>query len=683
MKKIYLIEDLDFVVIKPDTKEDGIKESYPTSFVKFVESDDEETDRIIAEEAAKAKLPLAGSYTGDSIKPRIRAISAGATRNNNVYLRDKLQGGEPDPRGNPSGVESWYTPYAKPILINHDTYTDPLGRVLGKDDVEFVDGGRKNTGVDIMPVITDPQAIEKIKSGRYLTGSIGVESDSAVCTICGMDMVREGNFCDHIKGKRYNKKTKELDPEGTLCQWILGNVWFSEYSFVNRPADQTSGVRIVDTKEFVESHDGEEEGSMNDALSEAKLSYGARKNLPDSAFCGPNRSFPAHDAAHVRNALARLGQSKVKAGAAKGNKAKTLACLRGRAKKFGIKVGGKEVDTAYADLFGEFGLLTKTDEEIEKILAEPWTKEDEQWVAELEAEEATLSTQKRKSLADSVFCGPGRSWPVPDCKHVTVAKAMLNWPNVKKKLSDAQRASILACVNKKAAAMKCGKESEEDDIVEAANFIEMTIDDCVETFKKEEKPAETVGCGTDKCTTPPEVEPEPETSEQKVERLEEELKLQTLACENLAVEVNAKDEEIGVLKEEISTLKGQVESLQTQAAAIQEENEKLAKSGIEGLVSSIVDIRIKNGATESKEELFNMYIKRSEESLKDTLSDLQIQGSTGVQSLPEATPAVEGETGDTTTEKHSASTEIPATASRKTTETKLIDAFRSKDGEVK
>ena len=41
---------------------------------------------------------------------------------------------------------------------------------------------------------------------------------------------------------------------------------------------------------------------------EAELSYQARKDLPDSAFCGPDRSYPAHDLPHARNALARVSQ---------------------------------------------------------------------------------------------------------------------------------------------------------------------------------------------------------------------------------------------------------------------------------------------------------------------------------------------------------------------------------------
>lgn len=70
-------------------------------------------------------------------------------------------------------------------------------------------------------------------------------------------------------------------------------------------------------------------------IEEAKLTYAERKDLPTSAFCGPDRSYPAHDAKHVRNALTRLAQAK---GMSPAVKAKIMACLRRRAKKFGIEV---------------------------------------------------------------------------------------------------------------------------------------------------------------------------------------------------------------------------------------------------------------------------------------------------------------------------------------------------------
>ena len=40
----------------------------------------------------------------------------------------------------------------------------------------------------------------------------------------------------------------------------------------------------------------------------AKLTTAARNKLPDSAFAGPNRSYPINDKAHAANAKARASQ---------------------------------------------------------------------------------------------------------------------------------------------------------------------------------------------------------------------------------------------------------------------------------------------------------------------------------------------------------------------------------------
>ena len=40
----------------------------------------------------------------------------------------------------------------------------------------------------------------------------------------------------------------------------------------------------------------------------AKLTTAERNALPDSAFAGPNRSYPVNDKAHARNAKSRVSQ---------------------------------------------------------------------------------------------------------------------------------------------------------------------------------------------------------------------------------------------------------------------------------------------------------------------------------------------------------------------------------------
>lgn len=71
-------------------------------------------------------------------------------------------------------------------------------------------------------------------------------------------------------------------------------------------------------------------------VQEAALSYAARQNLPASAFCGPEKSYPAHDARRVRAGLQRLSQFGKKM--PKAMAMKIYRCLRKRAKKFDIEV---------------------------------------------------------------------------------------------------------------------------------------------------------------------------------------------------------------------------------------------------------------------------------------------------------------------------------------------------------
>jgi len=91
--------------------------------------------------------------------------------------------------------------------------------------------------------------------------------------------------------------------------------------------------------------------------------------------------------------------------------------------------------------------------------------------------DAKLSTKKRKSLPGSSFCGPGRSFPVPDCAHVTAALRLLN----RAKVSSSTKAKIRACVMRKSRSMNCKttqkkKDSkiltaEEQEALEAENLI--------------------------------------------------------------------------------------------------------------------------------------------------------------------------------------------------------------------
>jgi len=75
---------------------------------------------------------------------------------------------------------------------------------------------------------------------------------------------------------------------------------------------------------------------------------------------------------------------------------------------------------------------------------------------------AKLTTKQRKNLKGSQFCGPGRSFPVNDCAHYTAALRLLN----RSKYSDATKAKIRACVNRKGKSMGCTSKKEKSADIE-------------------------------------------------------------------------------------------------------------------------------------------------------------------------------------------------------------------------
>lgn len=157
-------------------------------------------------------------------------------------------------------------------------------------------------------------------------------------------------------------------------KWNIGDDIGNDNTHNTNPQDNDNGKEgnnmaentKLDTIDTLELTEGELKSLVEnpEALTEdAKLSYATRKGLPDSAFCGPDRSFPGQDAAHVRNGLARLNQSKGKA------KGPILACLRGRAKKYGIKVSTKVKDEAKDEIVDTIYDLLLHDATIDDILA--------------------------------------------------------------------------------------------------------------------------------------------------------------------------------------------------------------------------------------------------------------------------------------------------------------------------
>lgn len=156
----------------------------------------------------------------------VAAIHEGLTANYNHYSAEALE----------SALESWVAPYPKPIILNHDLNTEPIGRVMAAKMDKEEDG---SSFVRLQIAITDPVAAQKVLDKRYLTGSVGGRAGKAVCSISGEDLAQETDsgrprLPKYRRGKVYKGKLAYID---------MQDISFKEYSFVNQPADQKSGVR--------------------------------------------------------------------------------------------------------------------------------------------------------------------------------------------------------------------------------------------------------------------------------------------------------------------------------------------------------------------------------------------------------------------------------------------------------
>ena len=389
----------------------------------------EAMDLVIPELKDSEKSVLNDSIvTHSPIIVRIEATHAGiVTKNLTRYVPEKME----------RSAHTWVSDYQRPILKHHDSHSDAIGRVI---NAEYVRTSFMSDEEDIsVPAghiqlyarITDSDAIQKIMDGRFQTVSIGCSTTDVKCSICGKN-ISDSGLCEHVRGKQYGDEVKKL------CYWDIGDVSYKECSFVNAPADKFAKVTGIE---------------VDTAAQELNTSKG--KEYKESAQVNIWTADSKED-----KHMFTFADEKVDQSGANANK-KT----------------------------GSTGHKTECDGE--------WTAEDLKMLTTLEAEmekelgDAKLSTEKRKDLAASAFCGPNRSFPVPDYAHVTAARNIINSYS-----GPGDKSKILASVDRKAEAMSnnSSKKDEMDKLPdkvfclvkdsEGGNKIRAYPADCAENLVK-------------------------------------------------------------------------------------------------------------------------------------------------------------------------------------------------------
>jgi hypothetical protein len=404
--------------------------------------------------AAPQQTNAPQARTGIVIK--LAATHAGLiTRNNGFYMPDKMR----------AGVGTWTEHYNKPIQLHHDDQNDPIGRVIaaryvdtsaaaierfqnsvlrdsfnnqvGSADKKFWDKfvSDKTSFIDklnMMKVmdsilndpyyqgvgyieltanITDPESIQKVLDGRYITGSVGAISDKAVCSVCNTDWLEE-EHCGHRPGRLY---------DGKKCVVVAGSLEYDEYSFVNVPADRHSGVLGIEHIQNSVKHE--------DATDRTIRYFPVFDRLKEDSTMSANKT----ETATIKDSTEQVSttETSVETSVEQPVVAETPPV---------VSIDDK-VNTILDKLFTD----KLSDEEAEELYQLQVAEMDPEVV-----EDAKLSTAKRKKLAASTFCGPGRSFPVPDCAHVTAARRLIG-----RYKGEGSKSTILACVARKAKAMGC------------------------------------------------------------------------------------------------------------------------------------------------------------------------------------------------------------------------------------
>lgn len=192
-----------------------------------------------------AMTMLAGSRD-PYLKVTIDATHSGLVTNRRVYPALRVMEGYTSFTSKANGGSA---DYDKPVLLHHDEFQDPVGRIRsatftplkqGADlHNDFQNPDREGKGSGVVTVsahITDPEAIKKILDGRYLTVSAGHSTDCWTCSICGNDMLKDDD-CEHSPGRTY-----EVDGQNYECYAITNNMTYHEVSFVNTPAQEAAQI---------------------------------------------------------------------------------------------------------------------------------------------------------------------------------------------------------------------------------------------------------------------------------------------------------------------------------------------------------------------------------------------------------------------------------------------------------
>jgi len=468
--------------------------------------------------------PSAGRAGGSSADPEVRetaksgrglkvtfaASHAGMVNGNSVMY---------SPEGMYNSSHTWVWPQRKPIQAHHDDFSDPIGRIIGarysayserdisegqSDTLSFFNDIFKLTKDNVVEltktledskifdqtdwrgvgellldgVISDSDAIEKILDGRYQGVSVTQRPRQAFCSICGTDWVKDSR-CEHQRGE------KDED-SGRIMYLVVGDTDYSEISYVNIPADKyamnISAQSINDNSEIpVQSNKEVDDPDMLDRSTQTIMSFqlidslGKEIEMAVENKDSTNKDKLILEKQDIQDSTEKLqdNQNVQQENSESDNPVDLVEQDLSASDKEEPSPSDESLDTPdntdpQVTIEEALKCLFEDRDNLTGLMCDLLFEAQE----ELIEEDARLSTKKRKSLPSSSFCGPGRSFPVPDCVRYTAAKKLIG-----RYKGEGNKSRILACVERKGKSLGCSTAGDNDNQDNLAKAEDVSIRD--------------------------------------------------------------------------------------------------------------------------------------------------------------------------------------------------------------
>jgi hypothetical protein len=420
-----------------------------------------------------------GDFKDKALEITVDATHCGYFNRNNYYYTYE---------GMAAGAGTFLEPYAKPFLVEHQGSSKPVGRMTAAAFISIPNGtyrfdteeskvkGRPTGKIRLKAMITDPEAIKDVLDSRFLTVSIGGRPlETPTCSACG-EKAEAGMFgihltCEHEMG--------DVDEKKGYVGLRVGRMDYGECSFVNHPADYTSdhaarvvGMTLVANTEnsILPTFDNIEfgEGYLQDKIQ--------KKEDEDMAVSKEVLDKAAELGIEVKEGMSEEDVQALISAKEDELKSQTSDDDTSDGDSTSDGDGADDTEKTFDELVAEMEVALDECEGCDEDINKFWEDESEEDLKNLEEmskeydsyiqddpdglipEDAKLSTEQRKKLSAKTFCGPNRSFPVPDCAHVTAARRLIG-----RYKGPGSKAKILACVNRKAKSMGCDKKNDADE----------------------------------------------------------------------------------------------------------------------------------------------------------------------------------------------------------------------------